>query len=245
MESNDKLTRLTEGAGPANPFRKSLTPSRPEEGELDVMTSFHDIEAPAGGLPGPMMDGPPYTVKDGSYKLATRLLSKHFHAVKLSAHAHDRMEERTPFHRSYVNQLQLAADMLPLNGEAYHLPLRAKDGTVAGYAQFKRVPNRNKPVLATVLAPHMTPGGENIESMLKHGSAPNTNDAAYEAGQFDTDHIDPRPPESSAWNRKAQHGFAPEDGAYALRKAFDGVDTKPLYEVIEDGIAPAETAELW
>jgi hypothetical protein len=31
-------------------------------------------------------------------------------SVKLAFHAHDRMEERTPFHRSYTNQLQLAAD---------------------------------------------------------------------------------------------------------------------------------------
>lgn len=237
LETNDRLTRLIEGAGPANPFRKALTPSRPEEGELDAMTSFHDIEAPAGGLPGPTMAGPPYTVKDGAARL--------FHAVKQARHAHDRMEERTPFHRSYVDQLQLAVDMLPLKGSAYHLPLRAKGGGVAGWAQFKRVPGRKRPVLATVLAPSMRPSGQNIEEMLKQGSTPSTNDRASEVGLFDTDHIDPRPPESSAWSRRHQHGFAPETGDYALRKAFDGVDTKPTHEVIESGQVPAQTADLW
>jgi hypothetical protein len=38
---------------------------------------------------------------------------------------------------------------------------------VIGYAQFKGVPNRRAPVLATILGPEMTPGGANIEDMLK------------------------------------------------------------------------------
>ena len=66
-------------------------------------------------------------------------------SVKLAFHAHDRMEERTPFHRSYTNQLQLAVDTLKLTGEAYHLPLRDNAGKVVGYAQFKRVPDRKSP----------------------------------------------------------------------------------------------------
>jgi hypothetical protein len=41
------------------------------------------------------------------------------------AFRHDRMEERTPFHKSYVNRLQLAVDTLNLKGNQYHLPLRA------------------------------------------------------------------------------------------------------------------------
>lgn len=236
-DTNDRLTRLIEGAGPANPFRKALTPSRPEEGALDANEGFHGLENPSGGLPGPMMDGPPYTVKDGSFRL--------FHAVKQAWHAHDRMEERTPFHKTYVDQLQRAVDTLPLEGDHYHLPLRSKDGTVAGWAQFKRVPNRERPVLATVLGPQMKPGGQNIEAMLKQGSAPESNATPRAAGKFDTDHIDPRPPESSAWNRRHQHLFSRETSGYALDRAFDGVNTRPLNEVIEDGKAPAETGDLW
>lgn len=86
--------------------------------------------------------------------------------VKSAAHPHDRMEERTPFHRSHVDFLQRAVDTLALTGEAYHLPLRDKSGNVVGYAQFKRVPNRSTPVLATVLDPTMKPGGENVEARL-------------------------------------------------------------------------------
>lgn len=235
-ETNDRLTRLIEGAGPANPFRRAVTPSRPEESELAAMTSFHDIEAPAGGLPGPMMDGPPYTVKDGALRL--------FHAVKQAFHAHDRMEERTPFHKSYVNQLQLAVDTLNLKGNQYHLPLRAKDGTVAGYAQFKRVPNRKTPVLATVLGPQMTPGGHNIESMMKMGSDPETNTSPRASGKFDTDHIDPRLPESTSWNRRHRHLYAPETGRYAIDKAFDGVLTNPRHEVIENGALPSDVTDM-
>lgn len=237
METNDRLTRLIEGAGVANPFRKVLIPSRPEEGRLDVNTAFDGLENPAGGLPGPMMDGPPYTVKDGA-------LRRLFHAVKTARHAHDRMEERTPFHRGYVDELQRTVDMIPLSGESYHLPLRDKDGQVAGYAQFKRVPNRKRPVLATVLAPHMNPGGVNIEAMLKQGGDLETNQHPSASGKFDTDHIDPRPPESSAWNRRHQHLFAPEDKRYALRRAFDGVDTKPVNEVIETEPAPSEVPDI-
>lgn len=77
------------------------------------------------------------------------------------------MEERTPFHRSHADHLQLAVDTLKLTGEAYHLPLRGQDGEVVGYAQFKRVPDRKTPVLATVLGPKMKPRGENVELKLK------------------------------------------------------------------------------
>lgn len=213
--------------------------SKPDQGAQDVASTFDGLENPAGGLPGPAMGGGPYTVKGGSWSL--------FHAVKTAWHAHDRMKERTEFHHSYVDQLQRAVDTLPLTGNAYHLPLRSKDGSIAGYAQFKRVPNRERPVLATVLAPHMTPGGQNIEEMIglqKKSHGPETNDSAGESGAFDTDHLDPRPPQSSAWNRRHQHGFAPETQAYALRKAFDGVLTQPKNEVIESGDVPSQVTDM-
>ena len=235
-ETNALLRQLIEGAGPANPFRRGTTPSRPEEGVLDVNTAFHGLENPAGGLPGPQMDGPPYTVKDGGLRL--------FHVVKTAWHAHNRMEERTPFHKSYADHVQRAVDTLALKGDVYHLPLRAKDGSVAGYAQFKRVHNRPTPVLATILGAKMTPSGQNIEPMLKQSMSPEVNGLAIASGKFDTDHIDPRPPESSAWNGNHQNLAAKEQGQYVFRRAFDGVTTNPRHEVIEDGIAPSEIPDL-
>ena len=90
----------------------------------------------------------------------------------------------------------------------------------------------------------MSPGGENIEAMLKRGSQLETNATPRASGQFDTDHIDPRPPESRAWNRRHQHGFAPEQGEYALRKAFDGVTTNPMHEVIESADGPSNIPDM-
>lgn len=88
---------------------------------------------------------------------------------KIGAHPHDRMSERTEFHPSHVDMIQRAVDTLGLPKGSYHLPLRKQDGSVAGYAQFKGVPNRKAPVLATILGPAMRPGGRDIEAMLKLG----------------------------------------------------------------------------
>jgi len=89
--------------------------------------------------------------------------------LKIAAHAHDRMVERTPFPRSHVDELQRSVDALGLDPGTYHLPLRHRDGTVLGYAQFKAVPERRAPVLATVLGPTMKPGGFDIEDLLRGG----------------------------------------------------------------------------
>jgi hypothetical protein len=86
---------------------------------------------------------------------------------KSAAHAHDRMQERTDLHPSYVDLVQRAVDTLSLPKGSYHLPLRNQDGSVHGYAQFKGVPNRKAPVLATILGPKMRPGGQDIEAMIK------------------------------------------------------------------------------
>lgn len=232
-ETNGSLTQLVDALGQNNPFRRWYSSARPEEGQLDVNTLFYGLENPPGGLPGPAPEGPPYTVKDGA-----------FHVVKQAAHAHDRMEERTPFHRSYADDIQMVVDTLDLKGQEYHLPLRSRGGKVEGYAVFGKVPNRGRPVLKTVLAPHMKPSGQNIEAMLRKSAALETNDSPRASGQFDTDHIDPRPPESSAWNRRHSHGFAPEQASYAFRRAFDGVTTKPKYEVIESAEAPSQTPDM-
>lgn len=86
--------------------------------------------------------------------------------IKHADHAHDRIRERTPFHESHVDLVQRAVDTLGLGQGTYHLPLRHGDGVVAGYAQFRSVPNRKYPVLTTVLGPTMTPTGVNIEDLI-------------------------------------------------------------------------------
>lgn len=86
--------------------------------------------------------------------------------TKHAAHPHDRIRERTPFHEGHIELVQRAVDTLALGEGTYHLPLRLGDGAVAGYAQFRSVPNRRYPVLTTVLGPTMTPSGANIEEMI-------------------------------------------------------------------------------
>lgn len=203
MDANTALKILIQGTGGAYTGRRDGGGvSRREESKLDVNAGFNGLESPAGGLPGPMDSGGPY-------------------AVKGAAHAHDRMEERTDFHKSYVDQVQRAVDSLKLPKGSYHLPLRSQDGRVAGYAQFKGVRNRPFPVLATVLGPTMRPSGTDLELRMKLSEL------------FDTDHLDPRPPESLAHNGHHQRADSPEQASYIIRRAFDGVQTSPKNEVIE------------
>ncbi len=89
------------------------------------------------------------------------------HDVKQAGHPHDRMEERTPFPRARVDELQKTVDIMGLQPGAYHLPLRDAHGQLKGFAQFKGVKGRKTPVLATVLGPEMRPGGKDIEHLLK------------------------------------------------------------------------------
>lgn len=93
--------------------------------------------------------------------------AKGVYTVKRAAHPHDRIEERTMFHREAVNQIQQAVDLMGLRPGSYHLPLRDKAGNVAGYAVFKGVKNRRSPVLSTVYAKDMRPPGTDIEFMLR------------------------------------------------------------------------------
>lgn len=87
-------------------------------------------------------------------------------ARKLAAHAHDRMVERAGMPRGHVDRLQRLVDSLALDPGTYHLPIR-HEGRLVGYAQFKAVPNRAGPVLATVLGPEMHPGGYDLEPVLQ------------------------------------------------------------------------------
>lgn len=81
---------------------------------------------------------------------------------KIALHAHDRMQERTPFPADLVDTVQKEVDAKKLPKGNYHVPLLDAKGFLRGYAQFKSVPNRALPVLATVLAPTMQPSGPSI-----------------------------------------------------------------------------------
>ncbi len=95
------------------------------------------------------------------------ITAAYLYGVKTASHAHDRMEERTPFDRSKVDKLQKAVDMAKLKPGVYYIPLRSANGEIRGYAQFKGVQGRNTPVLATVLSAFMTPSGVSIETKLQ------------------------------------------------------------------------------
>lgn len=194
----------TQGTGTMYPSTRSGGASRPEQVALETNTTFDQNDAwRTADLPAD--SGPPY-------------------AVKGAAHAHDRIEERTSLSKDNIHPLQSAVDFLGLAPGAYHLPLRGKDGTILGYAQFKGVPNRKGPVLATVLGPHMTPGGTDLESWVKRASAPATNIPSRSKGLFDTDIREPLPPESLAWHGTHAVATNKETAPYALRRAFDGLE---------------------
>ncbi len=198
------LTPVIEGTGAAYPASRSNGASRKEQVPLEVSTSFNNNDF-FNWYDRPADSGPPY-------------------AVKGAAHAHDRIEERTPFSRNNVRPLQRVVDSLGLPPGSYHIPLHGRNGEVLGYAQFKSVPNRKHPVLATVLGPEMTPTGTNVSSYVKvSGLSPETNVTPMSEGKFDTDHIDPRPPESRAWNLAHTLAGRQESKQYAMRRAFDQI----------------------
>jgi hypothetical protein len=192
---------VSEGTGTAYPASRFNGASRDEEVPLGVGSSF-DANDFFASYDRPMDSGPPYAVKGAS-------------------HAEDRIEERTPLPRSTIRPLQAAVDKMGLPPGTYHLPLRGKNGEVVGYAQFKAVPNRDRPVLATVLHKYMSPGGQNIERMMKTGAQPETNVSARSEGLFSTDQLDPRRPESRAWNLAHQLAGRDETQEYETRRMFD------------------------
>lgn len=196
------VTPVAEGTGSAYPASRSNGASRKEQVPLEVGTAFSSNDF-FNSFDRPVDSGPPY-------------------AVKGAAHAHDRMEERTPFARGNVRPLQRAVDSMGLPPGSYHIPLRGRDGRVLGYAQFKSVPNRNAPVLATVLGPAMRPGGVDLGAVLKTANlTPETNVTPEAVGKFDTDDLDPRPPESLAWNLAHTLAGRQETKSYAVRRAFN------------------------
>lgn len=210
MIHQKEQTYAADGSGSAYPASRAPVTDLPTKMEQDAGSAFQELGNPVGGLPLPQdleFRAPYYTL----------------HGVKNAAHAHDRMEERTPFHRSYATQLQLVADSLALGEGRYHIPLRNRDGSIAGYAQFKSVPNRATPVLATVLGPEMRPSGENIEGRLKWGSYQEVT-GINDTIRADTDMLDKRP--SWTWDSSQ---IAParklnqEPQLYTLRQAFDSV----------------------
>jgi hypothetical protein len=158
------------------------------------------------------------------------------HAVKEAGHPHDRMAERTPFPGSHVNKLQKAVDLLDLGPGHYYLPLR-KDGDLHGYAQFKSVPRRQRPALATVLGHWMSPQGQNIEHMVKLNTVEPETNATMDKPPSDTapegDNLDPRPRESSARTRAAPRAGEQAPLLYVFQKAFKDLlqtDTNTIHQ---------------
>jgi hypothetical protein len=211
---------VTEGTGVASPASRSGEASRKEEVPLGVSGSFNANDF-FNWYDRPVDEGPPY-------------------AVKGAAHAHDRMEERTPFARSNVAPLQRAIDAMGLPPGRYHLPLRGRDGRVLGYAQFKSVPGRASPVLATVLGREMQPSGMDLGTFVKGaGLSPETNVTPVAEGKFDTDNLDPRLPESKAWNLAHTLAGSQETKHYAMRRAFNHM-SEPTGEAQESAGSPPQ-----
>lgn len=219
MNATGELLRLIE-ANTGYTSTRASTGDRPDEAYDDVSTGVDALENTAGGLPGSADMGGPYAVKGGSLG---------FYAVKSAAHQHERMEERTPFHRSHADIIQRAVDYMDLAPGAYHLPLRDKAGVVVGFAQFKGVPNRKKPVLATVLGATMKPSGKDLESMLKLSMSPESNAEPCEVSSRMSDDNNPRIPEPTR-RIKATGDPKQED---ILRRAFNNVGTSGPNETIE------------
>lgn len=213
---------LAEGTGSASLASREARSTSLQRPAQDAVSAFQELGNPVGGLPGPMS-----AISD--LKLA-------FHDVKYGAHAHDRMEERTPFHKSYVNQIQMAVDMLKLEGDQYHLPLRHQNGTVAGYAQFKRVPNRPHPVLATILGPTMRPGGQNVEAMMKFSSAALN-------GYVPEPTLDTKPVEALSRDRRRHTLTGATGPEYAIRQALGSLETKALDPGPEDPNGPMSASD--
>lgn len=195
------LQPVSEGTGTGYPSSRSNGASRREQVPLEVGGSF-DANDFFSSYDRPADSGGPYAVKGAS-------------------HAEDRIEERTPLPRTVIRPLQATVDKMGLSPGSYHLPLRDQHGTVVGFAQFKAVPNRDRPVLATVLGRHMRPGGQNIESMMKAAEQPETNVSARAEGLFSTDQLDPRRPESRAWNLAHTQAGNNATQEYETRRMFD------------------------
>lgn len=217
-----RYAHLAEGTGSASPASRELRSTSLQRPAQDAVSAFQELNNPVGGLPGPMS-----AVSD--LKLA-------FHDVKYGAHAHDRMEERTHFHKSYANQIQMAVDMLRLEGDHYHLPLRHQNGTIAGYAQFKRVPNRAHPVLATILGPQMKPGGQDVEAMMKFSSA-------MLSGYVPENTLDTKPVEALSRDRSRHALLGAPSPEYAVQQALGSLNAAPLDPGPEDPNGPMSASD--
>lgn len=146
--------------------------------------------------------------------------------LKTAAHPHDRIEERTPFHRSVADYVQAAVDSKKLTPGTYYLPLRNQDNSVSGYAQFRSVANRQYPVLVTVLGPAMVPSGENLEPRfypVKAKQAAETNAPVLEDVDELRDESNPSPLDIPDHKGKMPEGSFDE----ALRRAFGPLQQVP------------------
>ena len=105
------------------------------------------------------------------------------YAVKTSAHADDRLEERTTLHPSVTERLRTIATKLEPNNKGYYLPLPFNQGNAA----FKTVQDgdKKKVVLATILAPGMSAKGERLKA------------TSYEKAAEDLDYLEKEAAEPS------------------------------------------------
>lgn len=161
---------------------------------------------------------PLYDTGVGGYQWMERNAAA-VYTVKDAAHAHDRMEERTPLHRDNVEVLQQHADGRGVAPGHYYVPLRDRAGNVFGYAAFKTVPGRKDPVLATVLGRGMNPKGLDL---IKAG------------GLFTTDRRAPRPDEAlSRVGRETRVGDG-KTGVAGIAQEFNAADTLRDTDTIDD-----------
>jgi hypothetical protein len=196
---------------PALPGRKDTVRGAPAERDIGTALAEHDRFQYRDGRDPTNAENAGSLYRTGDGLTEDGLEINGSYQVKDATHAEDRLAERiTALPSSLLPALQQQVDTLKLPPGNYHVPLRDRKGTALGWAAFKGVPGRKHPVLATVLAKHMTPRGENIEARLKAAS------------EFTTDQLDPRVPEQLAV-RKPDHlrvgvGMT---GSDAVSKAFD------------------------
>lgn len=96
--------------------------------------------------------------------------------VKTSGHAEDRRKERTPHVNSdTLSTITQQVKRLGLDSGVYHVPVR-KNGTVQGYAVYRRRGARSIG-LVTVYGKDMRPPGPNLETSLKTAGLGDSNSA--------------------------------------------------------------------
>lgn len=154
-----RILNWASATGDAYPALRSS--KGPRENRWEVNDAFDANDRWAQKDP-PAQTGGPYGGKES--------LGSWIHVVKWAAHAEDRLRERTKIPEENLQLLRNAVMAMGLSPGHYYLPMRDQAGVVLAYAQWKPVTDQQHPVLATVLAGHMMPKGQNLEGIMKKGS---------------------------------------------------------------------------